>query len=90
MHTSRKDRDHATLLLPPHAELIDSSNSPVRCSAWRCHGIEMYVRRAGESSRSKFNIKRNVIVVNKARGDFAFAARGKSLKFRYLVRLYAK
>ena len=76
---------------PRTLSLLISSNSPVRCSAWRCHRYRACTfDRAGESSRSKFNVKRNVIVVNKARRDFAFAARGKALKLHYLVRLYAK
>src|SRR5260370_38723255 len=44
----------------------------------------------GESWRSRFDIKRNVIVINNGHRDFVYASRGKSLKFRYLVRLYAK
>ena len=90
MHTSRKDRDFETLLLPPHAQLADLliRRSAVQrgCVMVRACTFE----RAGESSRSKFNVKRNLIVVNKARRDFVFAARGTSSKLRYLVRLYAK
>ncbi|HLA11414.1 MAG TPA: ATP-binding protein [Pyrinomonadaceae bacterium] len=44
----------------------------------------------GESWRSKFDPTRNVIVVNNGHRDFVYAARQKSLKLRYLVRLYAK
>src|SRR5262249_16887230 len=47
-------------------------------------------RAPGESWRSKFDIKRNVIVVNNGHRDFVFASRSKSLKLRYLMRLYAK
>jgi hypothetical protein len=47
-------------------------------------------RAPGESWRSKFDIKRNVIVVNNGHRDFVFASRSRSLKLRYLVRLYAK
>ena len=47
-------------------------------------------RAPGESWRSKFDIKRNVIVVNNGHRDFVFASRTRSLKLRYLVRLYAK
>jgi hypothetical protein len=49
-----------------------------------------FERAAGESWRSKFDGARNVIVVNSGHRDFVYAARGKSLKLRYLVRLYAK
>lgn len=44
----------------------------------------------GESRRSRFDSARNVIVVNNGHRDFVYAARNKSLKLRYLVRLYAK
>jgi len=44
----------------------------------------------GESWRSKFDVKGNVIVVNNGHRDFVFASRSKSLKLRYLVRLDAK
>jgi hypothetical protein len=49
-----------------------------------------FERAPGESWRSKFDPKRNVIVVNNGHRDFVFASRSKSLKLRYLVRLYAK
>jgi hypothetical protein len=44
----------------------------------------------GESWRSKYDRARNVIVVNNGHRDFVYAARSKSLKLRYLVRLYSK
>jgi hypothetical protein len=44
----------------------------------------------GESWRSRFDSARNVIVVNNGHRDFVYAARHKSLKLRYLVRLYSK
>lgn len=44
----------------------------------------------GESWRSKFDSSRNIIVVNNGHRDFVYAGRNKSLKLRYLVRLYAK
>jgi Histidine kinase-, DNA gyrase B-, and HSP90-like ATPase len=44
----------------------------------------------GESWRSRFDSARNVIVVNNGHRDFVYSARNKSLKLRYLVRLYAK
>ena len=34
--------------------------------------------------------ERNVIVINNGHRDFVYASRSKSLKLRYLVRLYAK
>ena len=44
----------------------------------------------GESWRSKFDATRNIIVVNNGHRDFVYAARNRSLKLRYLIRLYAK
>jgi len=44
----------------------------------------------GDSWRSKFDSTRNIIVVNNGHRDFVYAARNKSLKLRYLVRLYCK
>lgn len=44
----------------------------------------------GESWRSRFDATRNIIVVNNGHRDFVYAARNKSLKLRYLVRLYSK
>jgi hypothetical protein len=49
-----------------------------------------FERAPGESWRSRFEVKRNVIVVNNGHRDFVYASRNKSLKLRYLVRLYAK
>jgi hypothetical protein len=49
-----------------------------------------FERAAGESWRSRFDPKRNVIVINNGHRDFVYASRNKSLKLRYLVRLYAK
>jgi hypothetical protein len=44
----------------------------------------------GESWRSRYDATRNIIVVNNGHRDFVYAARSKSLKLRYLIRLYAK
>jgi Histidine kinase-, DNA gyrase B-, and HSP90-like ATPase len=49
-----------------------------------------FERAPGEPWRSRFDRERNVIVVNNAHRDFVFSARSKSLRLRYLVRLYAK
>ncbi len=49
-----------------------------------------FERAPGESWRSRFDAVRHVIVVNNGHRDFVFASRNKSLKLRYLVRLYAK
>ena len=47
-------------------------------------------RAPGETWRSRLDTKRNVIVINNGHRDFVYASRSKSLKLRYLVRLYAK
>ncbi|HEX7294679.1 MAG TPA: hypothetical protein VF251_02930, partial [Pyrinomonadaceae bacterium] len=49
-----------------------------------------FERAPGESWRSKFDSARNIIVVNNGHRDFVYAARNKSLKLRYLIRLYSK
>ena len=49
-----------------------------------------FERAPGESWRSRFDLPRNLIVVNNGHRDFVYASRSKSLKLRYLVRLYAK
>jgi len=49
-----------------------------------------FERAPGESWRSRFDAVRHVIVVNNGHRDFVYASRNKSLKLRYLVRLYAK
>jgi hypothetical protein len=49
-----------------------------------------FERAPGESWRSRFDIRQNLIVVNNGHRDFVYASRSKSLKLRYLVRLYAK
>jgi hypothetical protein len=49
-----------------------------------------FERAPGESWRSRFDTQRHLIVVNNGHRDFVYASRAKSLKLRYLVRLYAK
>jgi len=61
-------------------------------SGFSAQGLPGYTfeRAPGESWRSRFDAVRHVIVVNNGHRDFVFASRNKSLKLRYLVRLYAK
>jgi Histidine kinase-, DNA gyrase B-, and HSP90-like ATPase len=49
-----------------------------------------FERAAGESWRSRFDLARNVIVINNGHRDFVFSSKTKMLKLRYLIRLYAK
>jgi hypothetical protein len=56
------------------------------------HGLPGYTleHAAGKLWRSRYDAEQNVIVINSGHRDYAFAARAKALKLRYLVRLYAK
>lgn len=45
---------------------------------------------AGELWRSRFDTDRNLVVVNNGHRDFVYAARSKTLKLRYICRLFAK
>jgi hypothetical protein len=67
------------------AAQIGAANAPAQ-------GLPGYtfVRAPGESWRSRFDAALNVIAVNNGHRDFVYASRNKSLKLRYLVRLYAK
>ena len=65
---------------------------PVGTTTLESQGLPGYTfeRAPGESWRSKFDSGRNIIVVNSGHRDFVYAARSKSLKLRYLIRLYSK
>jgi hypothetical protein len=45
---------------------------------------------AGELWRSKYDAELNVIVINNGHRDFVYASKNKSLKTRYICRLFAK
>jgi hypothetical protein len=45
---------------------------------------------AGELWRSRFDAERNLVVINNGHRDFAYAARSRMLKLRYICRLFAK
>jgi hypothetical protein len=49
-----------------------------------------YHKAAGELWRSRFDADRNLVVINNGHRDFVYAARNKSLKLRYVCRLFAK
>ncbi|HZD51565.1 MAG TPA: ATP-binding protein, partial [Woeseiaceae bacterium] len=44
----------------------------------------------GELWRSRYDAEQNVIVINNGHRDFVFASRSRSLKLRYICRLFAK
>jgi hypothetical protein len=49
-----------------------------------------FEKRPGELWRSRLDLQQNVIVINNGHRDFVYAARNKSLKLRYICRLFAK
>ncbi len=49
-----------------------------------------FERAAGELWRSRFDVERNLIIVNSGHRDFVFATKNRALQLRYLVRLYVK
>jgi len=49
-----------------------------------------YHKAPGELWRSRYDAQQNVIVVNNGHRDFVYASRNKTLKLRYLCRLFAK
>ena len=55
-------------------------------------GLPAYTfeRVAGELWRSRFDVDRNLILVNSGHRDFVFATRNRALQLRYLLRLYIK
>ncbi len=56
------------------------------------HGLPGYTfeHAPGQLWRSRFDTEQNLIVVNSGHRDFIFAARTKSLKLKYIARLFAK
>ena len=55
-------------------------------------GIPSYTfqKAPGELWRSRYDADQNVVVINNGHRDFVFAARNKTLKVRYICRLFAK
>jgi hypothetical protein len=49
-----------------------------------------YEKRPGDLWRSRFDVEQNLIVINSGHRDFAYAARNRRLKLRYVCRLFAK
>ncbi len=75
------------LITVTHELLPQLGNTAVEAQGLPGYTFE---RAAGESWRSKFDVARNLIVINNGHRDFVYAGRSKGLKLRYLVRLYAK
>jgi len=49
-----------------------------------------FKKASGELWRSYYNEEQNVIVINNGHRDFVFASKNKTLKIRYIARLFAK
>jgi len=72
--------------------VTDSLLPETRERTGAAHGLPGYTleHAPGQLWRSRHNVEQNLIVVNSGHRDYVFASRAKSLKLRYLVRLYAK
>ena len=49
-----------------------------------------FKKASGELWRSQYHEEQNVIVINNGHRDFVFASKNKTLKIRYIARLFAK
>ena len=72
--------------------VADSLDAAMGSAVVNARGLPGYTfeRAAGELWRSRFDVERNLIVVNNGHRDFVFATRSRALQLRYLVRLYVK
>jgi len=72
--------------------VTDSLLPEMRQPAANRHGLPGYTFRkaAGELWRSKYETELNVIVINNGHRDFVYASKSRSLKIRYICRLFAK
>jgi hypothetical protein len=72
--------------------ITDSLEAAISPASGSTRGLPGYTfeRAAGELWRCRFDLARNIIVVNSGHRDFVFATRSRALQLRYLVRLYVK
>ena len=72
--------------------VTDSLDASIAATVVNARGLPGYTfeRATGELWRSRFDVVRNLIVVNSGHRDFVFATRNRALQLRYLVRLYVK
>jgi Histidine kinase-, DNA gyrase B-, and HSP90-like ATPase len=72
--------------------VTDSLDTAITPAVVNTRGLPGYTfeRGAGELWRCRFDVERNIIVVNSGHRDFVFATRNRALQLRYLVRLYVK
>jgi hypothetical protein len=68
---------------------LETATAPAAVNARGLPGYT-FERAAGELWRCRFDVERNIIVVNSGHRDFVFATRHRALQLRYLVRLYVK
>ncbi len=78
----------AEALVTVTAALIPDEPKPSRDR----QGLPAYTfeRAAGELWRSRYEEARNLIVINNAHRDFIYASRSRTIKLRYICRLYVK
>jgi hypothetical protein len=72
--------------------VADRLGAEIGGSTVNARGLPGYTfeRAAGELWRSRFDVERNLIIVNSGHRDFVFATRNRALQLRYLLRLYVK
>ena len=72
--------------------ITDSLEGVMSSAVVTTRGLPGYTfeRAAGELWRSRYDIERNIILVNSGHRDFVFVTRNRALQLRYLVRLYVK
>jgi hypothetical protein len=72
--------------------VTDSLLPEMKQPATNRHGLPGYTfkKAAGELWRSKYEAELNVIVINNGHRDFVYASKNRSLKIRYICRLFAK
>jgi hypothetical protein len=82
----------ATVTAEALITVTDSLDTAMTPAAVNTRGLPAYSfeRAAGELWRCRFDVERNIIVVNSGHRDFVFATRNRALQLRYLVRLYVK
>jgi hypothetical protein len=72
--------------------VTDSLLAEMRQPAETQQGLPGYTftKAPGELWRSKYDTEQNVITINNGHRDFVYASRNRSLKLRYICRLFAK
>lgn len=87
VHQGEIERTADALITVTHELLPQVGTTTVESSGLPGYTFESA---PGDSWRSRFDSTRNIIVINNGHRDFVYAGRNKSLKLRYLVRLYSK